>query len=435
MKIAFFIDNNPISSVDLSRISEGNPGIGGTEFIIVALSYFLSQQKHSNIQITLYANGPLDKLPAGLYAKQVQSFDDAIKSALYDGNDILVINHCSYTFKLDTLKSLEETNAKVVVWIHNFLESKIISFYNNLSCVKRIVYVGRELYDAYRDHDAFEKSDFIYNGFNFEKAVNAAKFNRGSRTNEVTYIGSLVYGKGFDVLARVWPKVVKEVPDAHLNVIGGGQLYNRNLKMGKYGIADDAYEKSFIKYLLDTNGGILPSVTFHGILGVEKEEILNKTKVGVPNPSGASETFGYTAVEMQAFGAMVTTKLCPGYIDTVCDLKNLYKKEKHLGQEIIKLLKTNNLNKNQDTILDCLQQKFSFEVVCHKWIELFRAVYKNEKMQPYTEIPNIKYNNKRLREINRRLRKNLPLGKYLPPVEIFETIITKIRFHLRNGIL
>ena len=63
-------------------------------------------------------------------------------------------------------------------------------------------------------------------------------------------------------------------------------MYNKNTKLGKWGIAEENYEKVFMPYLLDKNGKILSSVTFYGKTVNEKYEILGKTKVGVPNPGG-----------------------------------------------------------------------------------------------------------------------------------------------------
>lgn len=63
---------------------------------------------------------------------------------------------------------------------------------------------------------------------------------------------------------------IKKVPQAQLYVIGGGNLYNRNAVMGKYGIATQEYENEFMPYITDDDGKILPSVHFCGILGKEK---------------------------------------------------------------------------------------------------------------------------------------------------------------------
>ena len=117
-------------------------------------------------------------------------------------------------------------------------------------------------------------------------------------------------------MAKAWPKILEEVPDAELFVIGSGKLYDKKSKLGKWGLADERYESTFMKYL--TRGeDLLPGVHLLGTLGGEKYAVLAQTKVGVPNPSGHTETFCISAVEMQMMGARVVSKRCAGYLDTV----------------------------------------------------------------------------------------------------------------------
>ena len=89
----------------------------------------------------------------------------------------------------------------------------------------------------------------------------------------VTYVGSLVPAKGFHRLAQIWPEVISKVPNAELYVIGNGKVYDRNAKLGKYGISQSDYENQFMKYLTDDEGEILKSVHFCGIVGKEKRDI------------------------------------------------------------------------------------------------------------------------------------------------------------------
>ena len=71
-----------------------------------------------------------------------------------------------------------------------------------------------------------------------------------------------------------------------------------------------------MKHITNDNQ-VLPSVHFLGVLGEEKNDLLLKCRVGVPNPSGNTETFGFTAIEMQSMGCNITTMKCSGYLDTV----------------------------------------------------------------------------------------------------------------------
>ena len=99
-------------------------------------------------------------------------------------------------------------------------------------------------------------------------------------------------------------------------------------------------------------------------MGIEKYDLLNKCKVGVPNPWGESETFGYTAVEMEMMGCLVTTIKCPGYLDTIYDQSNLYKNIDQLGEYVVKLLKTEN-NNYEETLK--FIDRFSISQITKEW--------------------------------------------------------------------
>ena len=49
-------------------------------------------------------------------------------------------------------------------------------------------------------------------------------------SSRVVYLGSLVQGKGFDMLAQVWRNIVAQVPHAELHVVGSGRLYGRDTR-------------------------------------------------------------------------------------------------------------------------------------------------------------------------------------------------------------
>lgn len=52
LKVAFYLDNDSLGSVDLSGLLDGNPGVGGTEYQFLLVSYLL-EQKSTLIEPTL----------------------------------------------------------------------------------------------------------------------------------------------------------------------------------------------------------------------------------------------------------------------------------------------------------------------------------------------------------------------------------------------
>jgi len=375
MKIAFYIPNSNIKHVDLSEVQNANPGIGGTEYAMLALVYYLSL--NCSNELTIYSNAPLCNYKGSVSNFIESSLDSVLKSSVQKQMDVLIVHHSEHSMAKNAFDALKGSNVSLVLWIHNFLNPRILSFYGDNPQIKRIVFVGREFLNCYRDHPAFQKSTFIYNGI---KIPFVNKISYSKRPNYVTYIGNLIPGKGFHILAKSWKKILKKVPDAELHVIGSGKLYDRNAKMGKYGLAQDDYEKEFIQHLVDDSGNIIDSVIFHGIMGKEKNDVVQMTKVGVPNPSGYSETFGYTAIEMELFDCLIATIRCPGYIDTVSSDGILYKNPSKLADAVISLLQ-----KTENTEQSSFLEKFDFSVISPKWEQLLSDVYLNKPniIEPY----------------------------------------------------
>jgi glycosyltransferase involved in cell wall biosynthesis len=421
MTVAFYLNNKGIKGVNCKNIMQGNPGIGGSEFATILLTQYLSENYKDRYDIIVFSED-ISCLPDSIVCRKIENINDALTQAHTMQCSLFVLRYDGNT---DFIRRNEFPGLKFIIWCHNFVQIKDLNFYSKQKNVVALVCVGREQLDKYRDHNVFKKSTFIYNGYPVKpyNHYNNSKPLK-ERKSVVTYAGNLIPSKGFHKLAKAWPIVVQNVPDATLNVIGSGKLYNRAVKLGKFGLAEKNYENYFIKYLLNERGELFPSVVFHGILGAEKEEILKTTKAGVPNPSGKTETFGYTAVEMQLMGANVTSVKCPGYMDTFYDKSMLYKNSKGLSKNIIALLKNsqNDYKKTYDFIYD----NFSINIVSRKWIELFLILEQGGQIKSM-EIINSNYNLKYLREINRKIKNCIPFGEYLPPIIVYEKYITKIK--------
>lgn len=406
-KIAFYLDNRHISQVDCSAILQGNPGIGGTEYMIMAVSYLLAI-RNNGLKIKTYVRSQ------GIFPKEynyetVDSFVDAVNRASTDGYDYCIFKHEADLISSGALDAVDK-NIKLIVWDHVFACYWELDYYAKNPQIYRIVNVGREMNDLYRDHRVFEKSLFIYNGIDLDgvrEQVEKHPFDK--RGNNVVYVGALVPFKGFHLLAAAWPEILKKVPDAELYVIGSGKLYDSNAEMGRFGIAERSYEDLFMRYL-SKNDEIIPSVHFMGNMGHDKNDILLQAKVGVPNPSGITETFCISAVEMQVMGELVTTINYPGFMDTI---KNgiLYRNKKNLAKNVVRLLKS--ANRNYEETMNFFEKNFSFDAVVREWEMLLcnRICGREEK------ISNPFYRMKWMKELKRILGKKYPIFYKLPPIE------------------
>ena len=317
MKVGFLFETGERDEGrDLRSINVNNPGLGGTPFMFYLIAHLLAV-RDNDIEVTFFSKYCMNFV-AEVHTERITSLADTLTKCEEQHISYLIIGDSENSW--ETIKERgTEINTQVIIWCHNFVPFRRLTNYAKSDVVARLVCVGREQADIYRDHRAFGKTDWIYNCISNElfRVDTATLTPFSQRPPIVTFMGAVVPGKGFHLLAKAWPSVLEAVPDAQLYVIGSAKLYGGNPELGPYGLAEKHYEKSFMEYLTDNSGQLLPSVHLMGVLGKEKYDILAKTKVGVPNPSGLTETFCISAVEMQMMGAAIASRRCTGYMDTV----------------------------------------------------------------------------------------------------------------------
>ncbi len=417
MHIGFFFEDIGLDHIDLSNPEKGNPGIGGTQYLFLLLAYNLNKKYNYKITFINYTNA---KLPENIEKYRIVNENECLEIC-----DKLKIDFFIYHAgkNKEWYERCRLSSVKLIAWAHNYISYKEAQLINSINSIKRLVFVGKQEYDRYFDHDVIKKSKYIFNQVDFieEKRQEKSK-------NIVTYMGSLTYPKGFHWLASIWKDVLVEVPNAELHVIGGGNLYNRNNISSTYGIAAQEYENIFMPDLLDDNGDILNSVHFHGTMGVEKVDILKETAVGVMNPSGLTETFGLSAVEMESCGIPVVSRKKYGLLDTVLDKSTglLISNKKDLKDALITLLKNKELNESLgNNAYTFVRKKFNNDIILAEWNKLLLDI--NNQIPAKVCFPNDYYliDFKWLRILNHILRFKFKLY-ILPSIgEIFELIRSK----------
>lgn len=421
MKIALYFEDKGFNNIDLSNPEDGNNGIGGTQFCFVMLAYQLLKKNEID-KVTIFHFNK-NRLPNGINDVIISSREEMLKILHSDSQYILIFK------AVDDYKFLEEIEAlkiRSIAWAHNYIYDKLLNVMNNNEYVKRVIFVGKEQYDRYIDHDIIKKSSYIFNMY-YSKGD---KLRNIPEVPAVTYTGSLVYAKGFHVLAAMWKEIIKEVPNAQLYVIGSGQLYDRSSKLGKYNIAEEKYENSFMPYLVE-NGDIMPSVHFLGVLGSEKKDIYKITTVGIINPTARTETFGISAVEMEAFGIPVVTKKANGLLDVIVNNKTGYLcyTPKQMKDKIIYLLKNKKINIEMgNNAKGFVEKSFSPELIVEIWIAIFEDIYNDRAAKYVKPAGNYSNNVKWFRIIIRRLKKlGMPLLSTIDLECRIKNLITKMR--------
>lgn len=406
-RVAFYLDNSAIRATDCSNALEGNPGIGGTEWLFVAVSSLLAN-RDNDIETVLYTTAS-GTFPVGIENVIVNNLTEAIALADSSGFDYLVVKHLADNIT-NSRFDVKTKHLQIICWCHIFVCHWELDYYANNDLISKVVFVGREMYDLYRDHKIYNKATYIYNcvpSGDARELVRQAPYHK--RKNVVVYVGSLVPFKGFHLLAQAWPQIIEEVQDAEMYVIGSGKLYDETFQLGEWGIAEASYEKSFMSFLTQS-GKIISSVHFMGVMGEDKKEILLKSKVGVPNPSGITETFCLSAVEMQMYGCRIATINFPGYMDTVRNGR-LYNRKGNLATVIVELLQSS--ENYYASSMDYFEENFSYETVITKWEELI----KTGNICYADKLTNLCYRFKWLKELLRIIKRHLPFLYYMPMVE------------------
>lgn len=419
VKIYLLLEDKGIKGLDLSKPENGNPGIGGTQFLFVALANELSKYSDFDVNIIHYRE---QKLPANVQSVLIDS--DIFEVLEKDRPDIFLFHPNK---DKEWYQRLNTVNVTSVAWVHNYISYKDATILSKCQNIKAVVFVGKQQYDRYIDHKIIEKSCYIYN-FIFNSPTHRKK----EYQPWVTYIGSLTYPKGFHWISECWKKVVEQVPDAELHVIGSGNLYSRDSKIGNYGIASEEYEKIIMPGLVDSTGQILNSVKFHGNLGSEKYYIFENTAVGIINPSGETETFGLGAVEMQQVGIPVISRKKFGLLDTVDNNRTgiLINNTSELEKAIVMLL--NDKKKNYEygcAASKFVDEKFSKEKIIFSWRELMQSIFVNGRFEPHIIYPsdNLKIDLKWARLVVANMKK-FTIFKCLPSVGEVCEYIREIRF-------
>lgn len=399
MRLGIYLDNAKIDIEDFSSIEMGNPGIGGTEYEFII--FIRNIKKYlPDIELEVYQTKEMTFSDAVDRTIIVRNMEEAIRLASGHA-DIIVV-------RTETDRSIPKAtkDCKIITWSHNYFNGKIADDIASRKDIGANVFVGRQFYESYLDHDIIDKSTYIYNCMDFFPLQEKRKVEELEPI--CAYIGSLVPAKTFHVLAEAWPLVVKEIPEAKLWVIGSSGVYGLNSGLGDRGLAEKCYEERFVSSL----NSVLDSVTFYGNVGRDKYRILKHVKVGVINPSGV-ETFGISAVDFSSMEIPVISRNRYGVKDVVLQNKTgiLINNPKVLAKSIVKLFKNNELNRTLgEAGRRYVTAEFCVENSMRKWAELLTLVYLGKSI-PFKKPTESFFNNyKFLRIIMRWIRMILHLS-------------------------
>ncbi len=357
-RVAFFLDTRRIRSADLRDVDAGNPGVGGTEYMFFLVAAHLARTHQVSMYVTAAGHHP-----PGIRYVVVRDMREAAVAIRSAGEEIVILRDSEVLPNQALLKSMQQG---VIVWAHNFSSRRTLKICARLPGIARYLCVSREQHKGLRDEDVFRKADHIFNAV--VSSTCPTELQPPTQDN-VVYMGSLVKGKGFHVLARYWGDIARAVPTARLHVVGSRRLYNEGAALGPLGFASARYERRFARYVTE-HGRLREDIVFHGVLGADKWRLLREAKVAVTNPTGAGETFCISAAEFGLLGVPVVTRNVGGPIDVVESGVSgiLFDDERELPDAVIGLLRDENRRAEMGrNAMARVRSRFDIEVVIEKW--------------------------------------------------------------------
>ena len=136
--------------------------------------------------------------PPGTRIVAVRDLREAAVAMQTVGEDIVILRESEVLPNQALLRSMQQS---VVVWAHNYSNRRTLNTCAKLPGIARYLCVSREQHERLRDEDVFRKSDYIFNAV--VARTHPTELQSPMQDN-VVYMGSLVKGKGFHVLARYW---------------------------------------------------------------------------------------------------------------------------------------------------------------------------------------------------------------------------------------
>jgi glycosyltransferase involved in cell wall biosynthesis len=291
-----------------------NPGIGGTDFTSIRLAFFLAEYLPDK-QVFLVTNNAgfsIESEKKNLSLISVGSINEFFEEYVI-GNAGIVLISPKYTLAQVKRNYLYESRSNIIAWSrHPYDTGYPLSDIKFAACVC----VGE--YQFYSNKSLSSPLWFIPHLFLLPPQINRNIVFPENKQNElrIVYLGALVKAKGFHFIAEQWRKIKSIYPNVRLHVIGSAETYGFHMDLHELIPTHKDYAEQILASV-DCQDILDGRVVFHGNLGDEKFDIIKNSHIGIINPTGNSESFCTSAVEILSCGIPLVSSRDFGMYETM----------------------------------------------------------------------------------------------------------------------
>lgn len=305
--IAFYLGQNRQFPTDkVKNIMNGNPGIGGTQYMYFLIAYQIALRigKDSVWLILDEGSSCETEYFQVLILNKNQNLPEACKQR---GIFKVVING-NIVEKIKKEKGFDNA-LEYYIWGHNTITPRVVKLVKSLQCVKKYICVGKRQYENMVCYGCGCKAVYADNVITSRFYEMALQKSSDHGKPEAVYVGSIFPQKGLHDLLEIWRVVLEVNPDAVLYVIGSSEVWGISEGRTKLGVADKMYEKVLSAKLKKLSKP--ESVIFMKSMGWDLiPDVIKHCRVGIVNPSGflRDETFCISAAELSAHAIPVVSR-------------------------------------------------------------------------------------------------------------------------------
>jgi len=283
----------------LYSLDRGNPGIGGTFFTTVQFGILLAQHR-PDWDVAFVHREPVcvEHPPANLRTVVDADFQQFLDSGESGRGDVVISG--AWLSRNIQSGGISGHPAHHIFWSRHPFDQYV----KELAARRErahVVCVGEYQWHSNRIRGL--PVHFIQEIYLGPGKV-AARDDRAPRNPvRAGHLSSLTPHKGFLDVARAWPALKASLPGIRMDVIGGANLYGE--KHAPHLVPTSAdFARQVLRYIpeADIREG---RVVFHGTLGDEKNEIIRNCDFAILNPTGHSEAFPASPLEMMSLGVPV----------------------------------------------------------------------------------------------------------------------------------